>query len=804
MVLDVRAKILCNLGPVISGSVKDDHVQGQGLVLTTGDLVLAGLITPAHGDEVKLAYITPDDSTVALFPRGPFYVTKAFADPLRNQTQISIANKLAFQKGKGGGVVSSALVDGLNGRIPKTAKAMDLRESFEVIASRLGVEIEQAGGWSINKQLAALNSADYVETLSDMLASATHFGYLNAQGRLVAQSYADLSTAGPVFGFDRVIDLAGNQGGLDFTENPAGSGNAQTVDDEVADQPSTIWLPGGLVQEARYGEFQGSWDQSATSTETDIKVTLRNGSTVSYAITETVETAELKAEPDNRTLERTSVTSTALVKVNSQVIQDFLNAGGGGPSPATPITSRKTDRYTYEEIPPEPLTEQEQEQVQQEITAAQQAIAQNNPGSTHPVLNPSGTIVLLPKLPTYRVVLEETSETMSYVEALGRIGVKDYSKMESIPSGEGIKESVITEILYSETKQKRIERIYVAYGLTQMGQQAISAAALRAPANSSLAPYIDQFFSLVLEDVKVVTSDLNLSEEEKPVPDYLAPYKSASAVIQGSSRIQVGAQPEQRANKAVSFAVPYLPDDVVNDDGSVSKGNAEASAASYAEEQNRLLLGHRLGLQVTTALGVLPTQPLGAFHLRNDGITATYRTNGTAWSFDANSCLVSTDALYWGLAGGDINGPLWTPLAPGTTALPTPPADVDHGPQSPVNSLPLEEPVDVSDIAAVSLLIDSLPDDEAEVFETELEPLALALPFKSISPAVFEVRLQAETLLVPLGINRSMGDAALQARLQLEAQHLFAEHVVLQLECSERRVLVETLSAGLGLGGNLS
>jgi hypothetical protein len=803
MVLDVRAQILCNLGPVISGSVKDDHVQGQGLVMTTGELVIAGLVTPAHGDVVKLAYITPDETKAARFPRGPFYVTKAYADPLRNQTQVSMADKLAYEKGKGGGVINSALVDGLNGRIPKVAKTLNLREAFTVVANRLGVQLGNVGNWSLKKQIAALASEDYVETLSDMLASVTRFGYLDTQNKLVARSYKQLPNQGPVVGFDRVIDLNGNQGGLDFTENPTGSGTAQTVEEED-EAPTTEWLAGALITSAEYGNFRATWDSSSTTTETSIKVTLRDGTTRSYPISETVETFEQKAEPDNRVIERTAVTSTSLVKVNSQVIQDHLNAGITGPSASTAITSRKTDRYTYEEIPPPPLSEQEEEQVQQEILAAQQAIADANPATDHPVMTVAGTIVLLPKLPTFRVIREESSETMSYTEALGRIGVKDYTKMGSIPTGEGTKQSIITDILYSDNKQKRIERTYVAYGLTQMGQQAISAAALKATTGAEFAPYLEQFFRLVLEDVKVVTSDLNTTDAEKPVPDYLAPYQTAEAVIQGGNRIQVGATPETRANSATGFAVPFLPDDVVNDDGSVTKGDATASAANYAEEQNRLLLGHRLGLQVTTGLGVLPTEPLAAFHLRNGGITATYRTNGTAWSFDANSCLVSTDALYWGLAGGDISGPRWTPVAPGTSALPTPPADVNNGPQDPVNSVTLVEPVDVSDSAAVTTLIDSLPDDETEVFETELTPVALALPFKPISTAALQVRLQLETLLVPLGINRSLGDATLQSVLQLEAMQEISEQVVLQLESGERQLLIQSFSAGLGLGGNLS
>ena len=799
MVLDVRAQILCNLGPVISGSVKDDHVQGQGLVTTTGELVIAGLITPAHGDVVKLGYITPDGTTVARFPRGPFYVTKAFADPLANQTQVSIADKLAFEKNKGGGVVNSALVDGLNGRLPKVAKAMNLREAFSVIANRVGIQVQNAGNWNLTKQIAALTSSDYVETLSDMLASVTRFGYLNAENKLITYSYKELPAGGPVLGFDQVVDLAGNQGGLDFTENPTGTGQAQNINKTVA-----------TLVDVELGSFSADWNSSEAETQSSITVTLKNPAnpgqplTRTFPIKETVTTSEKRAEPDNRVLERTSVTTTALIKVNSQVVQDHLNAGSAGPSPLTEVVTRKTDRYVYEEIPPPPLTKQEEEQQRQEILSALQSIAQNNPTTEHPVTKPGGTIVLLPKLPTFREKRLESTETMSYVEALGRIGVKDYTKMGVVPFGEGVKQSVVTETLYSKTKQKKIERTYVAYGMTQMGQQAISAAAAKTANGTGFLPFLGQFFRLVLEDVKINTFDYNAGDEDEPVPDYLAPYEHADAVIQGGSRIQIGDASGSRSNNGAPFSVPFLPDDVVNDDGTITRGDAATSATNYAEEQNRLLLGHRLGLQVTTALGVLPTQPLGAFHLRNGGITATYRTNGTVWTFDAGSCLVSTDALYWGLAGGDFNGPLWTPVAPGTSALPIPPADVDNGPQAPVNSATIVTPVDETDSAAVETLLDALPDDEVETFALELTPVALALPYKPITEAALEVRLQLEHLLVPLGINRSLGDATGQVVLQVKAQQEVAEQVVLQLESAERQLLIATFSAGMGLGGNLS
>ena len=805
MVLDLRAQILCNLGPVISGSVRDDHIQGQGLIYTTGELLIAGLITPAHGAEVTLAYVTPDGSRVARFPRGRFRVTRAFANPFSNQTELTIANDLAFQKGKGGGTINSALVDALNNRMPKVASVLELREAFVLLADRCGITVGDLGTWSLPKQTPALDSPDYIETMSDILASVGRFGYLDADNVLQVQSYGELSLAGPVVTFDKVLDLNPNTGGLDFTETPVGSGEAQVVSGTKPTSQTTLYTGGVLVQESSYGRFGATWDNSSLSTTTQIKITLSDKSTRTFPVTETVITSENKAEPDNRVIQRNTQTIQALVKVNSQVVQDYLNKGLTDPGSGTPISTSKTDTYTYEELPPPAVNDDDRERIDQEIETAISNLQGQHVYFSNPNAGETLRITLLPKLPTYRKVREESVEEMSYAEALGRIGVPDYTKFGDLPTGTGIKEVVQIDFAYSGTAVKEFKRVFVAYGLTQMGQQAIAAAAqkLRPSSAADYLPLLDQFFNLVLEDHTINVRDDGNSNEPPPVPSYLAPFQASDVVLQGGSRIQVGNN-TPRSNKAYSFAVPFLPDDVINDDGSISQGNAAAVAAGYAEQQNLLLLGHRLGLQVTTGLGQLPTVPLGAFHLSSNELTASYRSNGTSWAFDSNSCIVSCDALYWGLAGGDINGARWTPVAPGTTALPAVPAVVNNGSQPPLNSAVLDEPVDESDSSAVAALIDSLPTDGTEVFAQEQTPVALAPAYKLVREASLSVVLQLEPKLVPLGINRSMGAAELQVRCQLEAVAAATGQIRLALESSDRQNLVETFSAGLGLGGNLS
>ena len=806
MVLDVRAEIICNLGPVISGSVRDDHIQGQGLLFTTGELIIAGLITPAKGAQVTLAYITPDGGRAARFPRGPFRVKQSFANPLSNQTTVTIADTLAYLKGTGGGKISSALTQGLNGRTPTKAPVADLNETAAVICDRAGITVGSLGTWTLKKQTERIDSADYVETLSEVLASAGQVGYMDPQNKLQTIAYADLDNGGPSIGFDKVIDLGPNAGGLDFSEVPKATGTAQVIDEletvETIEEPVEDdgqsssggivgYLPGNYINEQEYGSFSANWNSSSTSKTSTLWAVMKDGSTRSFNCTETVETREKTAEPDGRTLERITTETAPFCKNNMQAVQDSINSGGSGGANSIQ-TSRKIDRYTYEEIKPEPMSEKEREQLDAEIEAAKNTTS----GITE--------IVLLPELSTYRMTSHQSITEIPAAEALGRVYVKDYAKEGSMPGGSVRAAMVQVDYLYGAGFVRKIHKKFIGYGMTQMGQQAIAAG------GGSLSQKLSQFSALVLEDYWVTTS--RDSSSEKPVPSYLAPYADADVVIQGSTEIQIGeAAEEEEQNIAVTvpstpttFDVPFLPDDIVNDDGSITKGLPQEAAERYAEEQNLLLLGHRIGMQVVTALGQLPQRSLSPFHLTNGGITATYRTNGTSWAFDSSSCLVSTDALYWGLAGGSVNGPRWTPVAPGVTALPTPPAVVNNGAQNPVNSVALTGTLDVSDQAAVDAVLVSLPDDGAETFEDELTPTDISPPYTKIGRVSLFCRAVCDVIGVPNGVNRDLGSDEMIIKLVLEARQTSELIIRPEFDSDDGRIIAETFSGGLNLGGNLS
>jgi hypothetical protein len=98
MTVDVRAKVFCNLGPLISGNLSDELLTiGQGLIRCRGQLVLKGLFAPPIGSVVSFGY--EKDGRVARLPRV-LRVLGSFADPFRNTTTVSVGDKLVLLENK--------------------------------------------------------------------------------------------------------------------------------------------------------------------------------------------------------------------------------------------------------------------------------------------------------------------------------------------------------------------------------------------------------------------------------------------------------------------------------------------------------------------------------------------------------------------------------------------------------------------------------------------------------------------------------------------------------------------------------
>ena len=89
MSVDVRVKMLCNLGNVISGEVSDSPMSEKGLLKSSGQIVVEGFENQPRGTDVLLAYYQPQANRVTRFPRR-LRVLKSCTDPFRNTTTYEV------------------------------------------------------------------------------------------------------------------------------------------------------------------------------------------------------------------------------------------------------------------------------------------------------------------------------------------------------------------------------------------------------------------------------------------------------------------------------------------------------------------------------------------------------------------------------------------------------------------------------------------------------------------------------------------------------------------------------------------
>lgn len=248
MAVDVRCNMLCNLGTVLSGSLSDTLLTEGGLISTTGSLELEGLMMPAKGSEVILAYHRPQSNTITRFPRR-LRVLRATADPYRNKTSLEIGCKLALMQNKkpGTGTVYPApiasntrdLFASLNlestGGIPLTnadyskyslsayVAAYPPIQAQAVMTYCLGkVGIQRAtGARALTFRFLRQNidlTPGYLSIVNDLLKSECCFAYLTMEEKLmVAKVNLTTTSTAAVLRDGDLIDMQPIQGG----EEPA-------------------------------------------------------------------------------------------------------------------------------------------------------------------------------------------------------------------------------------------------------------------------------------------------------------------------------------------------------------------------------------------------------------------------------------------------------------------------------------------------------------------------------------------------------------------------------------------------------
>jgi hypothetical protein len=262
MTIDVRAKMICNLGRVVEGSISDDLLQDSGLVRVTGELTISGVKSFTRGTRIELAYKQEQFGTVTRFPR-PLRVLKSTADPYRNKTMVEVGCKLALMESRkvadvfkaaehppdwwrgtvtplwpvipargyslrsssGGGGYASANPGGFpedatpeNYLVSWPPPPVSAQKLLEYCLDRIGIKLASNSSeltFYFSRKDVDL-SGGYVSVISDLLKSHCMFGRLNAKERLVAKPIKIAAPEpGPTLRDSDLIDLEPIAGGDD-------------------------------------------------------------------------------------------------------------------------------------------------------------------------------------------------------------------------------------------------------------------------------------------------------------------------------------------------------------------------------------------------------------------------------------------------------------------------------------------------------------------------------------------------------------------------------------------------------------
>lgn len=214
MTVDIRARVFCSLGPVISGELSDTFVQEDGVVRTRGQVLLSGIYQPKRGSLVKLGYLR--NGKVTRFPRTVRALSFS-ADPLDGVTTVQLGCKLTMGE-------SVRLADQLQTLSVAPQWWLDLPESMknqmviparaqDVVGycmSKLGISIAGSGYQLVHRYVRARYdlTRGYLAVAAEMIRSESCFAFLNPAEQLVIRKVRSTGgKRGPVLRRNRLIDM---------------------------------------------------------------------------------------------------------------------------------------------------------------------------------------------------------------------------------------------------------------------------------------------------------------------------------------------------------------------------------------------------------------------------------------------------------------------------------------------------------------------------------------------------------------------------------------------------------------------
>jgi len=680
MTVDIRAKVICDLGEVISGGWSDDHVQGTGLIRTRGDLVIKGLISPTLGQPVQLAYV--QNGYVSRFPRA-LRVLGAFADPFRRQTTIQLGCAITLRENLAPQTDEEKTADTWD----DPANNFIICSAFEdatisisaayvasVCAAKLNINttgFEFLTNWYTVEQFDL--TPGYVQVLSDLLVSESYVGFLDASETLQVRSLLDFTGTYTVIEQDRVIDI----GPINSGEIPADTVTTRYTYNRFTN-PEPLDEDGRMVR---------NWEKDVTvgpAVQVDIF-----GFGQSYRRVVIPETTVVTTyDSFNRVIKRTETEITHTCITNPSYIHDFLGTG-----------------LEFNDLPDEKITETvfNYKRAAQELADPDEPVP---PGSCRTLY---GNLSFYDPETDNDIISQVTTVYQSPMAVAGALPIEVYHEETDWRYDPEVIANVITdiqEITYDKDDSSGITKtttvIFQAQALLQAGQQILAQELFPVP--QSLEDLLNSVFNsyrLIHMGTSVSTrTDREYGIQRRPSRSELNNAATVKASLEPTSEVEFIYGTETSEN-VTSYAMPYAPDDrigynmITNSYELVSPSDAEVKARNYGRAQNGLAYGHRNGFSIQLSAPETPPYPLDRLRIDAAEYGAGYVCNGTSWSFDSNGIVCNTDALFIGGIGTtNTGGSLWFAVQPGITLLGPAPEVYKNEYPEPANSYPVDESFD--------------------------------------------------------------------------------------------------------------
>lgn len=661
MTLDIRAKVTSSLGDVISASISDDYIQGSGLIKTSGSCEINGLVRPAIGSAVQF-YYTKSGITRSVPKR--LRVLSFFADPYRKKTSIELGCKLTYLQDLSDPIDWTAFDDEENDGLTEDDQKVIIipihaSSIMNRCLSRLGIT---ASSVPLTNQFSIETfdfSSGYTSILSDLLVSEGYCGYLDQQEVLQILDLGNNAVSGPVLTEDGIIDV----GPINVGELPGDSVVVyySSLKLKVPDETDVTPDPDSEGEE---DPFSGSTVNTGNS---------KSAVSVAYNLRGADEETPIQFAVFNKYNSSREVTNYKIISVLKE-----SESSGASFIPVDLIN----DSTGYTGASGDPRKEK--------VSVVDSRIIQESVSAIDVLGGYITEMLSIGRSVGNGKVSSETKEVFRYDSygrqnfseltkvgesafVIGSLGIPFVYENEDDPdeytyvtlgaSGYVDLEQVVTQTFYSGNYSKTITWKYVPWHESIAGQQTIAAARDYVKNAGDAAALIDQAVSsgLSLDSITVETS-LGQRSSKAPsradtVKDKYAdketgdPYNGYSTNSSSQATLVSGSESAERRTE---FSMPYAPDDTFYKEGSSyysRKSDAGSKSRRFGEIQNRLLLGNRNGMSVQTAPERIPLTPFAPFYIVGAGTAALYRTNAISWTIDPNGIIVSTDALYWGVAG---------------------------------------------------------------------------------------------------------------------------------------------------------